>query len=73
MFNYSFLEYQLPLQVEVIGGADMYQAVCRDCFKSPVKKSPRPSPYKTPDSSAQKSLPLSDVTNRQLFISPSKN
>ena len=41
MFNYSFLEYQFPLQVEVIGGADMYQAVCRDCFKSPVKKSPK--------------------------------
>lgn len=64
--------------VEVIGGADMYQAVCRDCFKSPVKKSPRKSPcksspYKTPEISSQKSIPLADVTNRQLFISPQKN
>lgn len=33
--------------VEVIGGADIYQAVCRDCFWSPVKQSPRSSPYKT--------------------------
>ncbi|XP_052263492.1 thymidine kinase, cytosolic-like isoform X2 [Dreissena polymorpha] len=34
--------------VEVIGGADMYQAVCRDCYRSTVKKSPRKSPYKSP-------------------------
>ncbi|XP_045211513.1 thymidine kinase, cytosolic-like [Mercenaria mercenaria] len=32
--------------VEVIGGADMYQAVCRECFTSPIKKSPRKSPCK---------------------------
>ncbi|WAQ96844.1 KITH-like protein [Mya arenaria] len=34
--------------VEVIGGADMYRAVCRDCFKSPTKKSPRKSPMVSP-------------------------
>ena len=56
----------------MIGGADIYQAVCRDCFKSPVKKSPRPSPYKTPELSAPK-VPLTDITNRQLFISPKEN
>ena len=75
---YSFYRHQSILQVEVIGGADMYQAVCRDCFKSPVKKSPRKSPcksspYKTPEISSQKSMPLADLTNRQLFISPQKN
>ena len=38
--------FSLVQQVELIGGVDMYQAVCRDCFRSPVKKSPRQSPYK---------------------------
>lgn len=71
--------------VEVIGGADMYQAVCRDCFTSPVKKSPRHSPYKTsplktkhkspnksetPTVLGERSLQqLQNATNRQLFIS----
>lgn len=38
----------------MIGGADMYQAVCRDCFKSPMKKSPRQSPYKMKENSPRK-------------------
>ena len=33
-----------PPQVEVIGGADKYLAVCRACFKSPVKVSATSSP-----------------------------
>lgn len=39
----------LSLQVEVIGGADKYMAVCRTCYKMPDKvqlSSTSPSPTK---------------------------
>ena len=37
----------------------MYQAVCRECFWSPVKKSPRQSPYKvSPSKKSPYKLPL---------------
>ncbi|KAJ8319491.1 hypothetical protein KUTeg_004582 [Tegillarca granosa] len=50
-------------KVEVIGGADKYLAVCRECFISPIKSSPRKSPQKnTPTLLGEKT-----ITNRQLF------
>ncbi|KAL4241010.1 Thymidine kinase [Mactra antiquata] len=70
--------------VEVIGGADIYQAVCRDCFRSPIKKSPRKSPYpspaklklKSPSKNGETPIVLGERSvntlensiNRQLFV-----
>ncbi|XP_013379988.1 thymidine kinase, cytosolic [Lingula anatina] len=51
-------------EVEVIGGADKYLAVCRACFQSPVKESPKRS-NKTPFCTPQQTNPLA----RQLFQS----
>ena len=48
-FYYDFLHFfHSKLQVEVIGGADMYMATCRSCFFAPgvVPASPR-IPLKT--------------------------
>jgi hypothetical protein len=62
----------------------MYQAVCRECFTSPIKKSPRKSPHKiqktilkapsnkseTPTILGEKSMQqIQNAANRQLFIS----
>lgn len=55
--------------VEVIGGAEMYLAVCRRCFYSPAKSSPTKN-NKTPTI-----LPAKEektIANRKLFQSPSK-
>ncbi|XP_046359415.2 thymidine kinase, cytosolic-like [Haliotis rufescens] len=59
-------------EVEVIGGADKYLAVCRACFKSPCKKSPRRSPLKDINNTPQQNTNLTDKSyiNRQLFTSP---
>ncbi|KAK6187784.1 hypothetical protein SNE40_005734 [Patella caerulea] len=46
-------------QVEVIGGADKYLAVCRTCFTSPNKQSPR------------KRSPLKQINNTQQLTSSS--
>ncbi|XP_061181803.1 thymidine kinase, cytosolic-like [Saccostrea echinata] len=56
--------------VEVIGGAEMYLAVCRMCFKSPVKPSPNKNrtPTILPAGKEEKT-----ITNRKLFGSPTKN
>ncbi|XP_059163833.1 thymidine kinase, cytosolic-like [Physella acuta] len=43
-------------QVEVIGGADKYLAVCRQCYDSPVKKSARRSPLKSINENAHQQI-----------------
>lgn len=63
--NNSFLF--LP-QVEIIGGADKYLAVCRSCFKSPLKS---PRKHETPPFNSMKESKT--MANRQLFNSPVKN
>ncbi|XP_060063456.1 thymidine kinase, cytosolic-like [Ylistrum balloti] len=61
-------------EVEVIGGADKYLAVCRACFQSPVKISDKENrtPTVLPQQSSEKMLtsrklfsPMSDRTNNQ--------
>jgi thymidine kinase len=44
-------------RVEVIGGADMYIPVCRDCFHSPQSSSPKPFSSAT---GAQSPVPMTD-------------
>ncbi|XP_062581001.1 thymidine kinase, cytosolic-like isoform X2 [Saccostrea cucullata] len=56
--------------VEVIGGAEMYLAVCRMCFKSPVKPSPNKNrtPTILPTEKEEKT-----IANRKLFSSSPNN
>ncbi|XP_063444542.1 thymidine kinase, cytosolic-like [Mytilus trossulus] len=54
--------------VEIIGGADKYLAVCRSCFKSPLKS---PRKHETPPFNSIKETKT--MANRQLFNSPVKN
>ncbi|XP_041362978.1 thymidine kinase, cytosolic-like isoform X2 [Gigantopelta aegis] len=56
-------------KVEVIGGADKYLAVCRMCFQSPEKESPRKrSPLREINTSLQRSLQEKNAANRKLFL-----
>ncbi|CAG2208677.1 TK [Mytilus edulis] len=55
-------------KVEIIGGADKYLAVCRSCFKSPLKS---PRKHETPPFNSMKESKT--MANRQLFNSPVKN
>ncbi|XP_048757601.2 thymidine kinase, cytosolic-like isoform X2 [Ostrea edulis] len=56
--------------VEVIGGTEMYLAVCRTCFLSPVKSSPKKH-NRTPILLPGKEEKM--IANRKLFNSPVKN
>ena len=57
-FGHAFLHFShSKLQVEVIGGADMYMATCRSCFFAPgvVPASPR-IPLKTMNNDTKENI-----------------
>lgn len=66
--------YLLSLQIEVIGGAEKYLAVCRACYKSPVKVSPRCSPLtkNTPRTTCVPEIEAA-AASRRLFGTPLLN